>query len=547
MSRFATVVCVLLLAIAIALQGRMAAGLLRSDLVAPDPPAQFTTGVMAHDYLTSAFGTNPVAFAESFYVRFPKVALGHWPPVYFALQAAWYLIFPISIPSARILSAAIALTMAAVLFFRLRRSCGSMAACAAAAVFLSLQPIQAAAWDVMSDLLTGLFVLLAVLSLSTFIEEPRRRRSAWCFALWSSAALLTKGSAFALLPFALLAPLIAWRPRCFGVIWYWVSGIACAIASLPFYILVARMGFGYVVRMPADPGAPYTAVSKLFYLALLQGLAPAFFWALATVGFAVALHRRWRGANDESATTDALLAGAWILAQLLFITVFSLSWEGRVFIPALAPAAILFGYCARWIQSALGRRAVPAMLAPAVLALLCIAWCGAAPIVRTEGYRAAAAAIPYRQEGSLMLVSADSGGEGAIIAERVAHDPWRSGIVLRASRLLAESWWSGRRYRPLFADADQVKKYLMDLPVRYILLDDSMPPLPFQKLVNDAIRASPQDFALLGRFPIRRSGRGYLGDVRLYENRGAGERRPDVVRVRLGLDRGGRTLEHRLK
>jgi hypothetical protein len=55
-----------------------------------------------------------------------------------------------------------------------------------------------------------------------------------------------------------------------------------------------------------------------------------------------------------------------------------------------------------------------------------------------------------------MLVSASGPGEGAIVAARVAHDPWRSGIVLRASRVLSESWWSGRRYRPLFANANEV-------------------------------------------------------------------------------------------
>jgi hypothetical protein len=544
MSRLATGACVLLVAIAIALQVRMAAGVVRGDLAAADPPAHFTTGVMVHDYVRSALGSNPVAFAKSFYVRFPKVAFGQWPPVYFALQAAWYLVFPISPASARILSAAIALAVAAILFLRLRHSCGAVAASAAAAIFLSLQPIQLAAWEVMSDLLTGLFVLLAVLSLSTFLEEPRQR-SAWYFALWASAALLTKGSAFALAPFALLAPLLAWRPRCFGVIWYWAGGIACAIASAPFYILVARMGFGYSPLPPAS--GPNPSFSRFIYPPLLLGTAPALFWTLAAVGFAAALYHRWRGASDASATTDALLAGAWILAQVLFLMAFPLTEEDRVFIPALPPAAILAGYCIRQSQRVLRHRPVFAVAAPAVLALLCIATCGAAPVVRIEGYQAAADAIPYRPEGSLMLVSADSSGEGAIIADRLAHDPWRSGIVLRASRVLAESSWSGAHYRQLFGNADEVRKYLMDLPVRYILLDDSMDPLPFEKLLDEAIRASPRDFALLGRFPIHRSGSGDLGEVRVYQNLGAGERRPAVVRVRLGLNRGGRTLEYRWK
>jgi hypothetical protein len=362
--------------------------------------------------------------------------------------------------------------------------------------------------------------------------------------LWSSAALLTKGSAFALAPFALLAPLLERRARCFGVIWYWVGGIACAIASAPFYIFVARVGFGYWI----DPTAsgPHPNLPKLLYPTMLSGLAPALFWTLATVGLAIALYRRWRGAKDEPATTDALLAGAFILAQVFSLIAFSLTREDRVFIPALAPAAILLGYCVRWIQWALRHRPVLSVAAPAALALLCIATCGAAPVVCIEGYQAAADATPYRPEGSLMLVSASGPGEGAIVAARVAHDPWRSGIVLRASRVLSESWWSGRRYRPLFANANEVRKYLMDLPVRYILLDNSMHLLPSEKLVDEAIRASPQDFALLGRFPIHRSGR-YLGEVRVYENRAAGERRPAVVRVRLGLDRGGRTLEYHWK
>jgi 4-amino-4-deoxy-L-arabinose transferase-like glycosyltransferase len=571
MSRLATVVCVLLLAIAIALQGRMAAGVLASDLAAPDPPAQFTTGVMVHDYLRYALWSNPVAFAESFYVRFPKVALGQWPPVYFAVQAAWYLVFPISPDSARVLSAAIALAMAVMLFLRLRRSCGSVAASAATAVFLSFQRIQLAAWEVMSDLLTGLFVLLAVLSLSTFLEEPRRRRSAWYFALWSSAALLTKGSAFPLAPFALLAPLLAWRPRCFGVIWYWASGIACAIASAPFYIFVARMGFGYPTRILAS-GADLNS-SKFVYLTKLWGTAPTLVWTLAAVGFATAVHHRWRGANDESATTDALLAGTWILAQVLSLMAFSLTREPRVFIPALAPAAILFGYCVHRIQRVLRHRPVLAMAAPAVLGLLCIATCRAAPVLRIDGYQAAIDSIPYRPEGCLMLASGDASGQGAIVAERLAHDPWRSGIVLEASHVLAEASWFGRHYRALFADADEVRKYLMDLPVRYILLDDSWKPMmsarqldkldktvppswgriqpdngsmSFAEQLDETVSASPQDFALLGRFPIHGSGR-YLGEVRVYENLRAGERRPAVVRVRLSLDRGGRTLEYRWK
>jgi hypothetical protein len=86
----------------------------------------------------------------------------------------------------------------------------------------------------------------------------------------------------------------------------------------------------------------------------------------------------------------------------------------------------------------------------------------------------------------------------------------------------------------------------MDLPVRYIVVDDTQS-LPFGKLLEDAVLARPQDFAPMGRFPIDSTLVGVarrLGEVHVYENRGAGNRRPAVVRVQLGLEREGRVLEY---
>jgi hypothetical protein len=541
MSRLETCACVLLLAAAVGLQIRVGAGALGTEFASPDPPAQFTTGVMAHDYLRYAFGSNPIAFAESFYVRFPKVALGQWPPAYFALQALWYLIFPISVSSARFLSVAFTLSISSVLFLRLRRSCGVLAACAGAAVFLSLPLIQGSAWAVMSDLLTGVFVFFAVLSFSSFLREPRRSRDAWNFALWSSLALLTKGTAVALVFFAVLAPLFAWRLRCFRAARYWAAGIACAIVSAPFYIFVAHAGFAYSLKPPAR--GPDPNFSRLSYVTTLWHGAPALVWILASVGLAAALLHRWRSPDNDPATNDALVAAAYVASMVVFLMAFPLTLETRAFIPVLAPAAILVGYCVSRIQWVLRSRPVVSTAIPAALASLCIATAGAVPLSHTGGFQAALDAIPYRPEGCLMLVSGSAPAEGDMVVARLVHDPWHSGIVLRASRVLAENSWSGMHYRPRFPDADAVAKYLMDLPVRYILLDDSER-LPYGALLDQAIRADPRNFALLGRFPIHSYGR-LLGEVAVYENRAAGDRRPAVVRVPLDLERGSRVMEYR--
>ena len=119
-----------------------------------DAPAHYVTGVMVYDYLRLAAGSSPVHFAEAYYVRFPKVAFGHWPPAYYAIQAAWYFLFGPHIWSAALLSAVTALTLTALLFFRLRTHHGNAIALGCSAALLVLPEMQTAAWSVMSDLLT---------------------------------------------------------------------------------------------------------------------------------------------------------------------------------------------------------------------------------------------------------------------------------------------------------------------------------------------------------------------------------------------------------
>ena len=59
----------------------------------PDEPAHYVTGLMIHDYIAGWFPATPLRFAENYYLHYPKVAFGHWPPVFHFLQAIWMLLF----------------------------------------------------------------------------------------------------------------------------------------------------------------------------------------------------------------------------------------------------------------------------------------------------------------------------------------------------------------------------------------------------------------------------------------------------------------------
>ncbi len=54
---------------------------------------------MVRDYLANLASLNfsgPMEFAENYYVHYPEVALGHWPPTFYVVQALWTLPFSAS-------------------------------------------------------------------------------------------------------------------------------------------------------------------------------------------------------------------------------------------------------------------------------------------------------------------------------------------------------------------------------------------------------------------------------------------------------------------
>ena len=45
-----------------------------------DEAAHFMNGLLVRDYLRDGLGQSPVKFAEEYYLSYPKIAPGMWPP-----------------------------------------------------------------------------------------------------------------------------------------------------------------------------------------------------------------------------------------------------------------------------------------------------------------------------------------------------------------------------------------------------------------------------------------------------------------------------------
>jgi hypothetical protein len=500
--------------------------------------------------------------------------------MYYALQAAFYLFAGPSIRSAQILSALIAAFLAILLFRSLRAHAGTRLALVAAGLFLATPQVQVAAWQIMSDLLTGLFVYLALLAFAVLIDEAfeehaqngrgvkrsaeraiespsslatRSRalcapnwRAAAGFVAWALAAILTKGSAWALAPFFLLAPLLARRVRFFLNRWFVCALFAVPLLGSIFYIFAARRRFGFPIQLTNHPSVP--AGQRLSVLHHIIAFAPLSLLVLGAFGALVALYARWRRNNQSHATTLSLVAAAWVCSQFIFLWIAPMTFEPRVLQPSLAPLAFLAADALFWLQNALRSRPVLAAIAPLALGAIVLANCIASPVYRIDGFRQAADDMPYPPDGALILVAtAPWHGDLEIIAERLSHSAAHRDVILRDDHIVGNTSPAGDVLSPL-QSAEAMRLYLLTMPVRFIVLDSPPHATAYINLIESAVSGDPRDFHLIATVPvIVRPTEKRFGELRIFENPAGRDRRPSLVRTRIGAWGGGGVLEYHWK
>lgn len=532
--------CVLFAAAVLLVQARFASTIRSSEPTYSDEPAHYTTSVMVFEYLRTALGKNPMPFARSFYIRYPKVGLGHWPPGFYAVEALVFFLTGPSQVAAKASCGTIAFGIAGLLAWRVKKWRGWADGLLAGAVFLAIGMVQVNAWQIMSDLLTGLFVLLAVLAFSDFLAALDGK-SALRFTMWSVLAILTKGSGWALGIFALLAPLLTAQWKCFRSWRYWISGFAILAIGAPFYWLTREKGIAYQVDVVnlvvhAHPGGNALRFAMTFFTPVLLGVAVA--------GLGGVLFQRWVRGVESAEVRDGLCAAAGVLAQLIFLLLFPLTEEGRYLLASAALTTLLFVQGAYVIRDGVRRFSVRwAAFAPVLLAIGVLAESRFPKPPLVTGFRASATSIPFRPQGSVILVSSDALGEGDWIADRLEADKWRAGVVLRASSVLASSTWSGLQYQLRFQDSAGVLGYLHSTAVRYVVIDRSAKITPHQYLLDEAVHQAPGEFRLLGSFPVDREPGSQRGNVDVYASTIVDRNPPEIRLPGRGSDWGSYRMQ----
>lgn len=468
----------------------------RSELsFEPDEPAHFVTGLMIHEYLSDGMPGNPMRYAERYYLRYPKVAIGHWPPLFYAIEALWFFPFGGTIDAALGLQAIITACLALTVFLALRPLINWWALTPAAWLIM-LRSTRFLSGAVMLELLAALFEMAAVYSWIRY-SGSGMARFAYGFAFAASGALMTRGDAMFLTLYPLIAIALSGHWKLLRRSPTWISAGVVGLLCGPWYVLTLKMvQDGW---QAAKPSFSYFVEAMVGYGSGLPELSGGGILILALLGIVLSSmdvgRERWAG-------WVALAA-----SLLLFQGIVPASVEERRMAP-LAPALlVLAGFGA----VALRRRfSLPIPAGGLLVAAIAVHWMVArTPAKRHFGYRELVAQVMAMPEsnGRNVLTSSAIDGEGMTISEVAAKENSPVRYVLRASKLLANSNWNGGTYQSLFDSPEKMIAALESSPAQIVICDtfpDHTPELTFEVhngMLHKTIAAYPNRFRLLARRP----------------------------------------------
>ena len=493
----------------------------------PDEAGHYVTGMMLREYLLGGWkSAAPLPFAERYYVHYPKVAFGHWPPVYYIAQFLWSLPFSGSISSFLLLQTVFLTLTAVALFAVLHNRFGLMAAGAGAGVFLLLPITQELNTQVMAEPLLAFLSFWATWFLARyFIRSETRYLLA--FGVLAELAALTKGSGIALfgLPTGLALCMRKWSFFRKPAFWFLHIGLFGVLLPWQYYTWdMVRNGME----------GPFTTALFLRQLIQYLGILPLTMgWPLVAGVAAGSILSLWRPHE-----TDPLPLACAVMAvgTLLFHCISPSGPELRRLFMALP--AMLFLASAGIAQA--GRFLRPPLLAstlPVLVGVLSLL-----PIFQRVqklpvGYRPVASLLLGETAGreQAILIASQTDGEGMLIAEIAQAAPAPRVLLVRASKFLAQSDWNGSQYELLTSNSEQVHAALNSIPTRFIVIDEFQGGKgpPHWDLVRQTVEANPREWML--RYQLRASSPRLRapGEIRVYEHLGLEDANGAALRIDL--------------
>jgi hypothetical protein len=469
----------------------------------PDEAAHFVTGLMVRDYLASGGHGSPMAFGSEYYKHYPKIGLGNWPPLFYVVQAAWTVVFPATVRSVLYLMALLGVAVEMKLAWWLWREFGWMEAVAGAVMLVGLPLMQEYSNMVMAEMLSALLMFAAVGFFARWLEGAPCS-AVMNFGVLAGLAIMNKGTGLALVFVPPIAILMTGRWDLLKRGTLWLAALVAGVIAGPWTWHFRNAGKGGWEE--ANPSVHFTQMAVGYYAWQMVVALGWMIGGLALIG-AVSLFLPKTRKPAISVCSLALVLGVWIFQSLTPV-----GREARHLAPAM-PALMVLAFTGVHAVTA-GRPSLRPVFCGAMLAIyfICPLFFKATnplpgygslgnsarlspfriPMKEWSGFESIVDAVLANDPNIPVLVASDARGEGMFIAELAERDVHRpSFTVLRASKLLATSTWSGSGYESFYQTPEQVRAAIAKSGAGYVVTDgspDAMP--PHDKLLITTISAA---------------------------------------------------------
>lgn len=450
-------------------------GAYRVDIGAdPDEPAHAVTSLMMRDYFAHGLlhGVHPMRFAQNYYDHFPKVALGHYPPGFYALAGVWMLPWPTK-TAIFLFMAMLSGCLGAMTAAIARRAGIPWGASVLVGCWIVMLPLtQKQVMLVMSDVLLTISCLCAAWLWAHFMERPTVRRGL-LFGVVAAFSILVKGSAFALAIVPVLSILMLRRWDLLKKLSFWLAPVPVVLTALPWTLMtmqITQEGMqdkSVMSYLPEAFGFYVEASWRSFGLIILVAAA-------AGVG-------RWawgwlkRGSASPFAVSMLSFAVALVVLYLMSPTGFA----ARYLLP-VAPLVLVGtvkGLFFNFHGCDVARSWATITGLAMVLSMTELNESRSTQKI-ASGFGTLADELLRRDAGGKVLVVSDAKGEGSLTAELACrlpdrvNSPW---TIVRGSKFLAKSDWIGRGYVTTFATDEEFKAAAQKQGIAWVVEDTGVP------------------------------------------------------------------------
>ena len=514
----------------------------QSGFSGADEPSHFLNGYFIANYVSAHFGANPMSAAADFYIHYPKISIGHWPPAYYGFLGLVFLVLPPTMPVAFAINVLLAALPALGIAAALAMLADRRTAIAGVLVY-ALTPLvlEGHAMFMVDQPLAACLVAATALWIAYALAPGWGK--AIGFALLAALAVLIKGNGWLVVFIPVFHILLTGNWKLLLSIKLVAAAALAALLVVPWYMLTAKIaadGFNY------QAGLPYASKALLAnLLTLSHNLTPAGV-LLALFGVAAEFRVRARSALRWLIVSGIL---SLVLATLLLQSLVPVDIVDRYMAPALPAVVVLAALGVRHLLALLAARlarpapvaAVLAALLAAVMAVPGVQHLAARPPKADTGIALISSELAAGRQPALTVIDGPAGAEGAFIAQMAVHDTQLQGYVIRASKLLADSNFMGSSYALKYSNAGQVLDELRRLGVQHVVIvrQNNAPAYPHSTQMRDALAASGSGFLLKQRLPHQFR----AGVTEVYEATGAVT--PDIAAVReMGIPAKATKLTH---